>query len=141
MNPAAYACSMGRSAVLWIVGALVSGAGVSGAGVADAAPPAPAPPCSFTLSAPMTGADGISATVQSTGCAALAVPYSSVACLQAGIGSATVCAQARGADPARVAVPYQPGVVYTATGRGCAGWVGLTPAPDCQPLGPNTLYG
>ncbi len=118
-----------------------AGAGAFGAGAVHAAPLPPAPPCSFTLSPPLAGADGVSATVQSTGCAALAVPYSSVACLRAGDGSATVCDQARGADPARISVPYQPGVVYTATGRGCAGWVGLPPAPDCQPLGPITLPG
>ena len=143
MNPAAYDWAMVRPAVALAACAVAfgAGAGAFGAGVAQAAPPPPAPPCSFALSAPLTGADGVSATVQSTGCAALAVPYSSVACLRAGDGPATVCTQARGADPARVSVPYQPGLLYTATGRGCAGWVGLPPAPDCQPLGPITTAG
>ena len=126
---------MGRPAVVWVMCAVAFG---GSAGVVHAAPPAPAPPCSFMLSAPSAGADGLSATVQSTGCAPLAVPYSSVVCLHSGDGSAPVCVQARGADPARVSVPYRPGAVYTATGRGCAGWVWLPPAPDCQQLGPNT---
>lgn len=139
MNPAAYDWAMVRPAL--IVVALAFGAGAFGIGVAHAAPLPPAPPCTFTVSAPSAGPDGVSATVQSTGCAALAVPYSTVACLQAGDGSATVCAQARGADPARVSVPYQPGVPYTASGRGCAGWVGLPPAGDCQPVGPITTAG
>lgn len=118
----------------------IAACGVVNAVAAQAAPhgpPPPPPPCTFTLSAPQPGADGISATVQSTGCAALATPYSSVACLQPAGGVAT-CVQAHGADPARVVLPYQPGVSYTATGRGCAGWIGLPPAPDCQILGPNS---
>jgi hypothetical protein len=126
---------MGGPVVVGIMCAVALGVS---AGAAHAAPPPPAPPCAFTLSGPVAGADGVSATVQSTGCAPFAVPYSSVVCLHSGNGSPADCAQARGADPARVSVPYQPGVVYTATGRGCAGWVGLPPATDCQPLGPNT---
>jgi hypothetical protein len=126
---------MGGPVVVGIMCAVALGVS---AGAAHAAPPPPAPPCAFTLSGPVAGADGVAATVQSTGCAPFAVPYSSVVCLHSGNGSPADCAQARGADPARVSVPYQPGVVYTATGRGCAGWVGLPPATDCQPLGPNT---
>lgn len=79
----------------------------------------------------------VAATVQSTGCAPLAVPYSAVACLQP--SNATMrCEQGQGEDPARVVVPYAPGVTFVATGRGCAGWTGLSPAPDCQLLGPNS---
>ncbi len=126
---------MGGPVVVGIICAVALG---GSAGAAQAAPPPPAPPCSFTLSGPVAGADGVSATVQSTGCAPLAVPYSSVVCLHSGGGSPADCTQAQGASPAQVSVPYQPGVAYTATGRGCAGWVGLPPAPDCQPLGPNT---
>ena len=98
-------------------------------------PPPPPPPCSFSLSAGV-GGDGVSATVVSTGCAPAAVPYSAVACLQPSDGAQS-CSQSHGVDPARVTVPYRPGVNYTATGRGCAGWVGLPPAPDCLFLGPN----
>ena len=43
--------------------------------------PAPPPPCSFALSDPVRDGDTVTATVLSTGCAALAEPYSSVACL------------------------------------------------------------
>lgn len=114
--------------------ALACHAGVAGA----VPPPPPPPPCSFALSAPATDGVTVSATVQSTGCAALAVPYSAVVCLQPGDGAAPSCSQAHGADPARIQLPYRPGVGYVATGRGCAGWVGLPPAPDCQLLGPDS---
>jgi hypothetical protein len=111
----------------------------AGSGVAGAAPNGPPPPpCTFTLSAPLAGSGGVTATVQSTGCAPLAVPYLTVACLQA-VGGEQFCSQARGADPAQVSVPYQPGVPYTATGRGCARWAGVDPAPNCQLLGPDTV--
>lgn len=118
-----------------IAGILLGAAG----GVARAeGPPPPPPPCSFTLSAPVRAGEMVSATVQSTGCAALAVPYSAVACLSPDGGGAMRCEQADGADPAQVSVPYTPGVTFVATGRGCAGWAGLSPAPDCQLLGPNS---
>lgn len=127
---------MGRLVVVWIACAVAFGAG---GGVANATGPAPPPPpCSFTLSAPARDGGVVTATVQSTGCAALAVPYSAVACLQSGDGAATRCEQAQGGDVARVSVPYTPGVSFIATGRGCAGWGGLSPAPDCQLLGPNS---
>jgi hypothetical protein len=67
----------------------------------------------------------------------LAVPYSVVACLQPD-GGVVRCEQARGTDPARVSLFSTPGVTIVATGRGCAGWVGLPPAPDCQLLGPDS---
>ena len=110
--------------------------GVPGTGLAHAAPPPPPPPCSFALTVAPPSVEGVVATVQSTGCAALAVPYSSVACLQTG-DIATTCAQAHDDQPARVVLPYRPGALYVATGRGCAGWVGLPPAGDCQQLGPD----
>lgn len=118
-------------AVVWVAGFLGCAA------VAQASPhgpPPPPPPCSFALS--VTNTDAVTATVESTGCAALAVPYSAVACLQPSDGAMT-CSQAHGSDPARIAMPNRPGVAYTATGRGCAGWVTLPPAPDCQLLGPS----
>lgn len=118
------------------VAAVAAGSGIAGA--SPQAPPPPPPPCSFTLSTPPAGIGGVTATVQSTGCAPLAVPYLAVACLQAS-GAAQYCSQAQGTNPAQVSVPYQPGVTYTATGRGCARWAGLDPAPDCQLLGPNTV--
>jgi hypothetical protein len=89
------------------------------------------------LSTPLAGSGAVTAAVQSTGCAPLAVPYLTVACLQA-VGGAQFCSQAQGTGPAQVSVPYQPGVIYTATGRGCARWAGVDPAPDCQLLGPVT---
>ena len=97
-------------------------------------PPPPPPLCSFTLSAPQRQGEQVIAVVDADGCAPLAVPYSAVACLQPA-GGATSCNQAHGSDPAVVAVPYR-AATYTATGRGCAGWPGLPPAPDCQLLGP-----
>ncbi len=122
--------------VVWVA---CAAALTGSAGVAQAVPPPPPPPpCSFALSAPTAGEGTVSATVQSTGCAALAVPYLAVACLQPADGSAISCSQAHGADPAQVQVPYRPGIAYTASGRGCAGWIGLPPAPDCQILGPTT---
>lgn len=119
-------------AILAASALLVSGA----AGVAQAVPvPAP-PPCTFVLSPPSRAGDTVTATVESVGCGALALPYSAVACLQTGDGGPIQCAQGRGADPAQVAVPYQSGVPFIATGRGCAGWVNLQPEPECQLLGP-----
>ena len=116
---------------------VVSVAFVSAA-AANAAPDGPLPPpppCAFTLSATTVG-DTVTATVQSVSCAPAAVPYLSVVCLQPS-GEAATCSQGHGVDPARIVVPYQTGTSYTATGRGCARWVGLDPAADCQLLGPN----
>lgn len=123
-----------RSFALASVGSAVACLGLTG--VAHAYPIPPPPPCTFTLSMPVIEGDVVSATVQSVGCAPLAAPYSSIACLQPGDGTTQRCAQSHGADPARVSVTYQPGVTYVATGRGCARWVGFPPAPDCQLLGP-----
>lgn len=85
---------------------------------------------------PAQQSEMLTATVQSTGCAPLAAPYYSVACLQPA-GGATVCVQAHGSDPAVVSLPSG-ARGFVATGRGCAGWIGLPPAPDCQLLGPAT---
>lgn len=100
-----------------------------------AAPAPPPPPCSFGLTGPVRAGLTVTATVASTGCAAAAVPYSTVACLRTGDAPA-VCAQGRGDEAAVVAVPYRAGTSFTADGRGCAGWIGLPPAPGCQLLGP-----
>ncbi len=121
--------------LVWTVCALASVAGAGPAWATPNGPPPPPPPCQFTLS--VGGTDAVAASVQSTGCAALAVPYSAMACLQPS-DEAMSCVQARGAEPAQIVLPYRPGIVYTATGRGCAGWVGLPPAPDCQLLGPSS---
>lgn len=136
-TPAAYHALMFRTAAVGIGCAVAFGAPCGIAGATPNVPPPPPPPCSFSLSAPIAAGSAVTATVQSTGCAPLAVPYTSVVCLEAG-GQRPFCAQAQGMDPAQVVVPYQPGVAYTATGRGCARWIGQDPAPDCQLLGPAT---
>lgn len=128
-----------RAVVVWITSAAVMTCNAAVAQAAPHGPPPPPPPCSFSLSA-APSAEGLTATVQSTGCAPVALPYSAVACLQPGDGPMT-CSQSHGGEPARIVLPYRPGVPYTATGRGCAGWVGLPPAPDCQLLGPNIAIG
>lgn len=128
---------MGRPIVVWIACTVAWSGSAAVAGATGPGPPPPPPPCSFTLSAPLRDGDSVAVTVQSTGCAALAAPYSAVACLQAG-NVPMRCEQSHGDDPARVTVPYSPGVTFVATGRGCAGWTGLSPAPDCQLLGPNS---
>ena len=131
---------MNRPGLVWMACAVALSVG-AGSGVAHATghgPPPPPPPCSFTLSPPILDGGSVIATVQSSGCAPLAVPYSAVACLQPDDGSPMRCEQGDGTDPTRVSVPYAPGVTFIATGRGCAGWAGLSPAPDCQLLGPNS---
>lgn len=125
-----------RRAAVVCYASLLGCAFVLFSGVAGAAP-AP-PPCSFTLGAPVADSGAVTTTVRSTGCAPLAVPYLAVVCLQAG-DAAPFCSQARGTEPAQVSLPYQPGASYTASGRGCARWEGVDPAPNCQLLGPATL--
>ena len=127
---------MGRLVVgIAVVAAIV---GVAPAHASPNGPLPPPPPCQFALS--VTHTDAVVATVVSTGCAAAATPYSAVACLRPGDGVET-CVQSRGTEPAQVVLPYQPGVTFTANGRGCAGWIGLPPAADCQLLGPNRITG
>ena len=79
----------------------------------------------------------ITATAELAGCGPAGGPYLAVACLL-GADGVTHCTQGRGADPAVISVPYQPGVTYIATGRGCPIWLGQNVAPDCQILGPLT---
>lgn len=117
-----------------LVGMVVIGAGVWTPPVANAGPP---PPCQFTITAPTVEGDAVTATILSTVCAAGAAPYLSVACLQPA-GGVIQCTQSRGADGARISLPFQAGMTYTATGRGCANWVFLPPSPGCQTLGPES---
>lgn len=109
---------------------------VAGAAVAHAEPP---PPCAFTLSAPevvqVNGVDMVTATATTAGCGPGAGPYLNVACIQGG-DLPNQCTQAHGTDAAQVYAPYRPGQTYVATGRGCAAWIGQSPAPLCQVLGP-----
>lgn len=134
MNPRRRSLQRSSTSALASVAGLVAFLGA--APVARAYPNPPPPPCTFALSMPVIEGDVVSATVQSQGCAPMAAPYSSIACLQPGDGAMQDCAQAHGADPARVSVTYRPGVFYVATGRGCARWVGFPPASNCQLLGP-----
>ncbi|MBI3691809.1 MAG: hypothetical protein HY239_14460 [Mycolicibacterium aromaticivorans] len=97
----------------------------------------PLPPCTYTLSPPVVGPGGVTATTDLAGCGPGGGPYKAVACLL-GADGVTHCAQGRGADPATITVPYQPGFTYIATGRGCPVWMGQNVAPDCQLLGPFT---
>lgn len=124
-----------RRPAVWITCALAFAGSAGFAHASPNGPPPPPPPCQFELS--VTRTEAVAATVQSIGCAALAAPYSAVACLQPSDGSMS-CVQSLGDDVARIVLPSRPGILYTATGRGCAGWVGLPPAPDCQLLGPNS---
>jgi hypothetical protein len=97
----------------------------------------PLPPCTYSLSPPVVGPGGVTATAELVGCGPAGGGYSAVACLL-GADGVTHCTQAHGSDPAVISVPYKPGVTYTATGRGCPVWLGQNVAPDCQLLGPFT---
>lgn len=113
---------------------------VAFSGVGVAAPVAnagPLPPCTYTLSPPVVGPGGVSSTAELAGCGPGGGPQKAVACLL-GADGVTHCTQGRGSDPATITVPYQPGVTYIATGRGCPVWLGQNVAPDCQLLGPLT---
>ncbi|MGI9123661.1 MAG: hypothetical protein ACR2JM_02770 [Mycobacterium sp.] len=127
---------MGRPVVVAITCAALS---VVFPAASHAAPAPPPPPCSFMISAPLRDGATVVTTVTSTGCAAAAAPYSAVACLGQDGGAPAVCVQSHGSDPARVSIPYLPGATFTASGRGCAGWLGLPPAADCQLLGPTRV--
>lgn len=116
--------------------ALLVLSGAIGGGIAHAGPEAP---CTYTLSPPEVSGTVVTSTAVIAGCGAAAGPYSAVACLQPLQPNSVIqCAQARGADPATVSVPFQPGVSYVATGRGCAAWALQPASPPCQILGPLT---
>lgn len=114
-------------------------AGVSGMSFAHAEPP---PPCSFTLSLPqvvqISGVDTVTATLTPDGCGPPAIPAQSVACMQIQAGDrVTRCYPSDPSGSAQVFFePYIAGVTYVATGRGCSAWIGQSPAPECQLLGP-----
>ncbi|MCV7149723.1 hypothetical protein [Mycolicibacterium pyrenivorans] len=113
---------------------------VTGVNVANAEPP---PPCSFTLSPPqveqVNGVAMVTATVAPAECGPPAVPATSVACLQMqGGGAVTRCFPSDASGSARVVFDYVPGATYIATGRGCGAWIGQSPAPKCQMLGPSS---
>ena len=115
--------------------AIVTLSAIAG-GVAHAGPEAP---CTYTLSPPEVTGTVVTSTAVIAGCGAAAGPYSAVACIQPlEPNSAIQCAQAHGADPATVSVPFHPGVTYVATGRGCAAWAMQPASPPCQILGPLT---
>jgi len=116
--------------------AVVALGGAIGGGVAYAGPEAP---CNYTLSPPEVNGAVVTSTAVIAGCGAAAGPYSAVACIQPLEPNSVIqCAQARGADPATVSVPFRPGVTYVATGRGCAAWALQPASPPCQILGPLT---
>lgn len=123
---------MGRRILLFCTALVTACAG--SVAVAHAGPP---PPCAFTISPPQVEGATVVATIQVSVCAGGAAPYFIIACLQPA-GGVNQCVQAHDADNARIALPYQAGVTYTATGRGCANWVFLPPSPGCQTLGPET---
>lgn len=109
-------------------------------GVAGADPGEPVT-CDFTLSEPavvdVSGVPMVGATVSPAGCTGTAKPTSSQVCLTTP-GSAGRCAELPGYNDAHVYLsPYQPGVTYTATGRGCAAQTS-PPVPMCVTLGPKS---
>lgn len=122
---------MGRRILFTCIAAATAWAG--SVAVANAGPP---PPCAFTISAPFLEGTSVTATVQTTVCAGGAAPYFGIACLQPA-GGVNQCVQAHDVEMPRISLPYQPGIAYTATGRGCAKWVFLPPSPGCQTLGPE----
>ena len=109
-------------------------------GPASAAPGDPVL-CNFTLSEPtvveVSGVPMVSAQVTPAACTGTAKPTSTQVCLTKP-GSAGRCAELPGYNEARVYLsPYQPGVTYTATGRGCAAQTN-PPVPMCSTLGPKS---
>lgn len=132
---------MTRLALSFAIAAASALAGAPGVGIANAEPP---PPCSFTLSPPqvvhVSGLDMVAATVAPDVCGPPAVPAQSVACLQMQAGDqVTRCYPSDQSGSAQAFFePYVPGATYVATGRGCAAWIGQSPAPECQILGPQS---
>lgn len=106
-----------------------------GTGTAHAYPVFPPPPCAYTLTGPTRAGDVVTVSVQSAACGPLGQPYYAVACLQPGNGPIQ-CAQGRGTDPALVSLPYQPGVPFTVSGRGCSNFVNMVQDPNCQYFDP-----
>ena len=125
-----------------IVTAAVAGAlaTAGGAGVAGADPAEPGL-CNFTLSDPhlvdLSGTQTVTATLTPASCTGSAIPISSQVCLSSP-GKAGRCAELPGYTDVHVYLaPYEPGVTYTAKGRGCAARTN-PPAPVCTTVGPTT---
>ena len=138
-SPTAYPGGVTRLGLVLAVAVTTALAGATGLNLAHAQPP---PPCSFTLSPPqvvqVSGVNMVTATVTPDVCQPPAAPAQSVACLQIKAGDqVTRCYPSDDSGSAHVFFePYVPGATYVATGRGCCAWLGQSPAPDCQVLGP-----
>lgn len=99
--------------------------------------------CNFALSEPtltqVSGITMVTASLTPGACTGMAKPTFTQVCLQAaGSSTAGRCAELPGYNTARVYLsPYQPGVAYTARGRGC-GARSLPPESICTTVGPTT---
>jgi hypothetical protein len=129
-------------AVIGLTSTVVLTAGLVGAGVAHAQPPPNPGPCNFTLSPPqvvnVAGVAKVTATLTPAGCLSPWKPKFGVACLSVQ-GQSDRCTQSRDAAPAQVFFePYQPGMTYQSTGRGCGAIFDFTTDPNCLVLGPVT---
>ena len=113
--------------------------GFAGASGVLANPPPPGTLCSFELSPPVVGADGVTATLTPLGCAGAFRPHLSVVCLQRA-DSSPQCSQGRGTDTAQVSVPFVPGATYTSSGRGLGTLFNDMAEPNWQLLGPITAF-
>ena len=125
-----------------IVAAVLAGAltTAGGAAVAGADPGDPVL-CNFTMSDPhvvdLSGTQMVTATLTPTACTGSAIPSFSQVCLSTP-GTAGRCAELPGYTDAHVYLgPYQPGMTYTAKGRGCAAQT-IPPAPVCTTVGPKS---
>ena len=97
--------------------------------------------CNYTLSDPyvidVSGTQMVTATLIPAACTREAIPTSSQVCLSTP-GTAGRCAELPGYTDVHVYLgPYQPGVTYTAKGRGCAAQTN-PPMPICTTVGPTT---
>jgi hypothetical protein len=128
---------MTRAAVVFWAVATAALAGLTGAGAVHAQPPPT--PCNYMLSppeaVPVPGGDMVAATLTPAGCLGAFRPYLSVACVQLQ-GESPHCTQARGADVARVLMPYRPGATYLSSGRGLGTIFNDMSEPNWQVLGP-----
>ncbi len=100
--------------------------------------------CNFVLSEPsvtqVSGVPMVTASLTPGACTGMAKPTFTQVCLSAaGSSTAGRCAELPGYNTARVYLsPYQPGVAYTARGRGC-GSRAVPPEPICTTVGPTTV--
>ena len=100
--------------------------------------------CNFTLSPPavvdVSGVPMVSSTLTPGACTGTAKPNFTQVCLNAaGSSTAGRCAELPGYNAAKVYLsPYQPGVAYTAKGRGCA-TTSNPSVPICTTVGPVTV--